>query len=296
LTRATDDSQSSDSTDASKTFVNGTLSWYKDDNAGNPLGGATFTVCETDSYSTATNSFGNIADVCHDVTDNAGLDQNGTGGVFKLTGLALGKYSVVEKTAPAGYSLDSTTKYAQIPVSTQTTLTDSDNRNAIIETHFVDNRPVVKVTAFGYTNAPAKTAGDNLCAPDSPTSGVLHGCAEYTVTLHNYGGASTSVDLTLTITEVSTGTLRYVSNNGSPAGTVSNSAGNCPCTVSWTAANSNAISLAANGDATITVKIRYDNTDGTKISADLTANYTTNDGTRTASGSGANVTFPVHGD
>jgi hypothetical protein len=288
LTRATGDTNTGDSTDATKTFIDGVLTWYKDDNAGNALGGAVFTVCQTTSYDTVSGQFVDITDVCTDVTDDtdgsvtagAGLDQDGAPGVFKLTGLALGQYTVTEKTAPAGYAKDSSTKNAAL---------DPNNTSASITEHFVNNRSILKITGFGYTNAPAKTDGTNLCAADSPTSGVVHGCSTYTVDLHNYGGAAASVNVTLTFG--GTANIQLVTASTSGPGTITgNTAGS-------TSVSFSGINVANGANAgTITVVIRYDATDGQTVTANLAAQYATNGLIRTASGSGATISFTAQSD
>ena len=78
----------------------GQLSWQKQDDSGNPLGGATFTV--TPNPATGTGSV--------DVTDNQAPDTNNAAGFFKLVDVIPGDYTVVEKSAPSGYILDTTSR------------------------------------------------------------------------------------------------------------------------------------------------------------------------------------------
>ncbi len=98
-------------------FVNtlASLSWLKHDGNGALLGGATFTV---------TGTAGAAVGFAADVLDNtgqggySGLDTDTTAGEFTITGLKLGTYTVVEKTAPAGYIKDTNTRTVEITGST----------------------------------------------------------------------------------------------------------------------------------------------------------------------------------
>ncbi|MDX1616148.1 MAG: prealbumin-like fold domain-containing protein, partial [Candidatus Promineifilaceae bacterium] len=84
-----------------KEWIDGSLTWFKEDEAGNPLGGATFEVCRTHDR------FGNdIADECVSVTDNNAPEADGDAGEFLLVELALGRYTIQETAAPSGYSGD----------------------------------------------------------------------------------------------------------------------------------------------------------------------------------------------
>jgi Prealbumin-like fold domain len=119
VTRATGDSHANDGTDAVKTFVQGSLSWLKQDGSGAPLGGATFQVCAT-----AGTAFG-LTPQCVSVLDNGPYDANPADGQFTLNayqmnggsplgGLALGTYTIQETQAPAGYTLDGFVETVQI--------------------------------------------------------------------------------------------------------------------------------------------------------------------------------------
>jgi hypothetical protein len=94
---------------AVKEFKDGTLIWHKEDNHGNPLGGATFEYCRTHNLNTSTDpdTYDNITpDVCVSVLDNAGTDANPADGEFLIEDLVLGTYTVRETAAPAGYHID----------------------------------------------------------------------------------------------------------------------------------------------------------------------------------------------
>jgi len=248
------------SADAEKIFVLGSLAWFKDDNAGNPLGGATFQVCRT------ADRFGNpVTGECQSVTDNSAPDTDTDAGEFKLEGLKFGHYTVEETAAPPGYEAVPGTKTADLTL---------ENPDATISVHFTNERPIVKISGFGYTNT----------AQGTPTHGVVSGVATYTVDLHNFGGASatiTSSSITASATGGGAGTLECDGDPPAPA-------------------LSKAISgsIGAGGDlATVTLVCTYTNMDdGAVIAADLIVKYTLNGLERTASGSPAKITFTVQGD
>jgi len=99
------DGTGSNSDDAVKTFVDGTLCWLKVDNQSQLLGGATFEVCRIEDR------FGNpVTGECQLVVDNSPPDNDPDDGEFELIGLKLGCYTIEEKAAPQGYQLDSTTQ------------------------------------------------------------------------------------------------------------------------------------------------------------------------------------------
>jgi prealbumin domain-containing protein len=287
LTRSTGDSTSQDSEDATKIFIDGVLNWTKVDNAGALLGRAVFTVCQTTSYDSASAQFVDIVDDCFDVSDDtdgtngpaaAETDQDGTAGEFKLTGLPLGDYAVTEKTAPQGYEKDSTTRNGSLyPGHTSDT----------VSVAFVNNRPIVKLTAFGYENA----------ASGTPTAGIVSGTTTYKVKNHNYGLAGTTVTVTLVITgPTPAGGTVEVSSTGGASGVLVGDDCAAGCEFTWT------FSLAGeNGgttdDSELQATIAYTNiADGSEIQADLTVSYTTNGLARSASGSPASIDFTIQSD
>jgi len=85
------------------------LKWQKQDGAGNPLGGATFTVDPNPFKGT-----GAAIDIVDYVSANAQSDdtkdQDKRAGFFSLINVVPGTYTVTEKTAPTGYILDPTSK------------------------------------------------------------------------------------------------------------------------------------------------------------------------------------------
>jgi hypothetical protein len=253
LTRATDNTHGSTG-DATKNFVAGSLTWLKRDNAGNLLGGATFQVCRT------ADRFGNpVAGECVSVTDNLAPDADPVAGQFKLTGLKLGHYTVQETAAPPGYAVDPSIKTADLTLAAP---------NASITIAFVDQRPIVKITAFGYTNAPTGT----------PTGGVVSGTTVYTIKVKNFGGTSTTL----------THSSLVVSVAGAGTGTLTCTGGN---TLTITG------SLAVSAELTFTKTCTYANlADAAAISATLNVRYTTNTLERTASGSPALIRFTIQSD
>jgi len=258
LTRATDNTHGSTG-DATKVFVAGSLAWFKNDNAGNRQGGATFEVCRTHNFNTDTGQMDDIVDVCFDVVDNQAPDTDADDGEFLLTGLRLGRYTVHETVAPPGFVPDPSTKTADLTLA---------NPNATITVAFVNQRPIVKITAFGYTNEPTGT----------PTAGVVSGHTVYTVKAKNFGGTGATATLSGTLaatTDASAGTLTCVGGNST------NITG----------------SLAPGAELTFTLDCTYSGlNDGAKVTANLNTSYTTNGLTREASGSPAQVFFTVQAD
>jgi hypothetical protein len=101
------DGTGNNSGDATKTWVDGSLTWIKHDNKGQLLGGATFEVCRT------FDRFGiDIADECVTIVDDTdGVDdttgdRDGTPGEFRLDELVLGTYTIRETVPPPGYTGD----------------------------------------------------------------------------------------------------------------------------------------------------------------------------------------------
>jgi hypothetical protein len=96
--------------DAVKEFVDGSLAWFKNDDQGNRLGGASFEVCRTHDLDTSTtpDTFIDITpDVCVTVLDNSAPDTNPADGEFQLVDLKLGRYTVDEVPPfPPGFEPD----------------------------------------------------------------------------------------------------------------------------------------------------------------------------------------------
>jgi hypothetical protein len=192
------DASGDNSADSVKTFVDGTIKWLKKDGANNLLGGAVFTVCRTHNWDSDANSgagdYVDITDACQDVSDNTTdtdntdafpADRDGTAGEFEIGGLILGKYTVKEKTAPTGYTLDPDTENADL--STTTT-------SVTISTAFVNIAPpVLKITKI--PDAADATNPDGTVHPG--------GTAVFKITVKNdvaTGGATaTGVELTDTL-------------------------------------------------------------------------------------------------
>lgn len=105
---------------AVKHFVAGTLKWLKHDQDGNLLGGATFEVCRTHRLDSSEDpdAFVPLSPaVCVAVTDNSAPDTDSTAGELQLGNLILGKYTITETEAPAGYAKSSATLNATLDLS-----------------------------------------------------------------------------------------------------------------------------------------------------------------------------------
>ena len=85
------------------------LAWQKQDDAGNPLGGATFTI-SPNPWTGAAGSV-DITDLTSGSPANAQSDQDNRAGFFKLIDVKPNvQYTVTEKTAPANYLVDPTSE------------------------------------------------------------------------------------------------------------------------------------------------------------------------------------------
>ncbi len=260
------DGQWSNSVDATKYFVAGALSWRKVDNAGRLQGGATFQVCRTHDLDSETGGFVDVPDVCVDVLDNVAPDTDPADGKFRLTGLVLGRYTVKETIPPWGYVPDPDTVTVELSHSP---------RSVTIAEAFVNNRPIVKLSAFGYTNT----------AKGTPSDGVVSGITVFTIKLKNFGTATALVDMTFSVGVSDLG-------SGSAACTWE---GNSDCTMVKTD-----IVLLVGDEVTLTLTLDYtDLPDGAVVTATLGASYTTMLGEvpgRTPSGAPAMIVFTIQGD
>jgi uncharacterized repeat protein (TIGR01451 family) len=194
----TTDGSGDNSAAANKLFIAGTLEWLKHDGSDALLGGAVFTVCRLQKWNSDLNggagALADTIDVCFDVTDDITApddtdappgDRDGTAGEFKLGGLLLGEYSVKEKTAPAGYTID--------PDSTVDTLSTTKD-SVKIATAFVNILPpvltITKVPDNGTDTSPDGTVhpGDNAVFKITVKNDVASG-----------GATATGVELTDTL-------------------------------------------------------------------------------------------------
>jgi len=261
VTRSTDGT-GQNSSGAVKEFVAGSLRWSKVDNAGTLQGGATFEVCRTHDRAGT-----DIPDECQTVVDDVDvngattLDEDPDPGEFLLTGLALGRYTVDETVAPPGFEPDPKVETREL------TLANPDVEIPFGQA-FANQRPILKLTEFGYTNEPTET----------PTAGVVSGTTTYTVKLKNFGGASVSLSGTLAASAAGLG------------------GGTFGCTGGDTLAISG--TLAPNGAQTFTLTCTYNNAaDGAVVTANLSeVDYTLNNLTRTASGTPASISFTIQSD
>ncbi len=244
---------------AVKRFVSGSIAWTKVDNGGNLLGGATFQYCRTQDLVNGALVPTPGGPICTSATDNSPPDQNAIAGQFLVTGLQLGTYTVHETVAPPGFEVDPRTAIVTITIA-------SPNVNITLTPFgaFVDQRSILKLTQFGYTNTPTGT----------PTAGVVSGTTVYTIQFTNFGAATASLSATLA-----------VSVTGQGSGALSCTGG---CTQTFTA------TLAPSASATFTLTANYANMANLElITANLTASYTTNGLTRTPSGTPATISFTI---
>lgn len=117
MTRSSDGS-GGNSADATKDFVDGSLKWLKHDDQGTLLGGATFSVCRTHTFSSATSTMvDTIPDVCVTVVDNSAPDTDSIAGKFQMDDLVLGRYTIRETVAPDGYQIDPDTETVDITIA-----------------------------------------------------------------------------------------------------------------------------------------------------------------------------------
>src|SRR6266508_2333779 len=290
LTRETDNTHGS-SGDATKIFIAGAIIWHKVDNAGRPLGGATFAVCRTLTLESSTDpdTMVDTPDVCFSVVDDvdgiAGgtLDEDPAPGEFSMSGLVLGEYTVREDIAPPGYAKD--------PDIVTVDLTLENPTVEILEP-FRDARPSLKLTSFGYTNTPTGV----------PDDGVVSGTTVYSFSVKNFGGAAALLDLSFMVSVpggAGSGTVTYGGSTGSAGASSEPALGDdciaSGCTVTWSG-----VPVGIGAEVSFTVTIVYDNAaDGTQIQADLGATYTVDpsDGfVRTASGAPATIIFTIQED
>jgi hypothetical protein len=258
LTRSTN-GQGQNSGPAIKHFVAGTIRWLKVDNAGRPLGGATFQLCRTNDY--VFDGVNGISSTplnppqCITVTDNGQNDEDPTVGAFLVSGEPLGRYTIQETQAPPGYV---------IQTNTQTVDLVPGSVNGSAANPFVNGRPILKISGFGYTNV----AAPGISQPD----GIFAGTTTYTVNLHNYGtAASNLINSSLVVS------------------------GNANCGLGGNTLVLDGMSIPAGGDSgPITMTCTYDHPSPTAITATLTVNDLTNGLQRAASGSPATITFTVN--
>lgn len=116
MTRSTDGT-GLNTGDATKDFVDGSLKWLKHDDLGQLLGGATFQVCRTHTFASATSTFVDTADVCVTVADNSAADADPTDGEFEMVDLVLGRYTVDETVAPDGYQIDPSVESVDLSIA-----------------------------------------------------------------------------------------------------------------------------------------------------------------------------------
>jgi archaellum component FlaG (FlaF/FlaG flagellin family) len=175
----------------------------------------------------------------------------------------LGRYTVRETVAPPGFAASPDTKTAELT---------TQNRDAVISIAFVNDRPIVKLTEFGYVNTPKGT----------PTRGITSGVTTYTIKLKNFGGAQAFLNGSITVSISGAGNGTFSCISGCTSGS----------TLTW-----GNITLAPGAERAFNITVEYSNAaDGARIDANLTSTYTLNGLTRETSGSPALIRFTLQSD
>ncbi len=160
---------------ATKIYVAGTLRWLKVDQDNAPLGGATFEVCGTHNFVSADGSFADVADDCVIVLDNGANDDDKDDGEFQRNGQILGRYTIRETAAPAGYAKDETIVTVELTianpsnVSSAPTFVNTKLFKLIVITCNQSTNELVKSTVTLDTNGSAPGGEVTLDTLDSST-------------------------------------------------------------------------------------------------------------------------------
>jgi uncharacterized repeat protein (TIGR01451 family) len=169
------------------------LSWQKEDDQGNHLGGATFTV-DPNPF-TGTGAAVDFVDyVSASAQSDPTQDQDKRAGYFSLINVVPGTYTVTEKTAPAGYVKDPTVKTITLSVF-------EDGSISYIWENPAKAKPTLTTTLVGGTPANGKStltldlgnSGTTASFTDSAAFGSLNGNHKPTgsVVYHLYATAGT---------------------------------------------------------------------------------------------------------
>jgi len=191
--------------DVEKIFVDGTLRWLKVDNLNNPLGGATFQVCRTHNFNSATSGFDDITDVCVSVTDNSAPDTDSDAGELQMAHLILGRYTIKETAAPSGYSLDPDTETVELTLANPSNVSNPPTFvNPFLFTMFIITcNQATHLPVNGQIASLAPSSGhvalpgapqDTLGLPQTADNAVLDLCAKATGT--NVVGSAEYYNLT----------------------------------------------------------------------------------------------------
>ncbi len=163
-------------------------------------------------------------------------------------------------TAPPGFQGETRTDTIDL------TIANPDGTDTVA---FVNQRPIVKLTSFGYTNVPN----------GQPTDGVVTGHTVYTFSVKNFGGAAATLSGSLAVTF-----------SDSPSSFVCSGADVSGCAIVLTG------TIGVGQELTFTLVLDYTNApSGTQVFANLVVNYTLNGLTRQASGSPALIMFTIQG-
>jgi len=160
---------------ATKIYIAGTLRWLKVDQDSAPLGGATFEVCRTHNFVSADSSFLDVADACVTVVDNDDNDDDKDNGEFQRNGQVLGRYTIRETLAPAGYALDPKTETVELTIAspsnvdTAPTFTNTKLFKMIILTCNQSTNELVQSTVTLDTNGTAEGGLVTLDTLDAST-------------------------------------------------------------------------------------------------------------------------------
>ena len=269
------------------------LKWQKQDGAGNPLGGATFTVTPNPFTGSATGL--DIADyVSSSAQTDDTKDQDKRAGFFQLINVVPGTYAVTEKTAPTGYILDSTSKTITLsafedgsisyvwenPAQAHPTLTTSlvngttANGTSTLTLGFGSGTSVsfTDSAAFGSTNAKHLPTGDVVYHLYDDAN-CTHQIDSSTVTIDGSGAIPTSKSFTLT----AVGTYKVVATYD---GDVYNAAAHNGC-------GDEVVTLPKN-KPTITTSAEQSVDPGVSISDEATLGGTTGD-------AGGTIVFNAYG-
>jgi uncharacterized repeat protein (TIGR01451 family) len=184
------------------------LSWKKQDDQGHALGGATFTV-DPNPFTGSGASVDFTDYVSSSAQSDSTADQDKRAGFFNLINVVPGTYTVTEKTAPAGYIKDPTSKSITLSVFEEGSI-------SYIWENPAQAHPTLTTSLVGGTTANGKSTltlsfgtGTSVSFADSAVFGSLNASHKPTgsVVYHLYNSdCSTEID-TSTVTIAGDGTI-----------------------------------------------------------------------------------------
>ena len=95
----------------------GTLRWLQHNNVASLQGGCTYLVTKTHTFDPGSGTFVDTPDVQTAVADNTVIDTDSTAGEMQLAGLVLGRYKIVQTSAPSGYAADPDVETIELTVA-----------------------------------------------------------------------------------------------------------------------------------------------------------------------------------